>query len=110
MVLACLVTRVGMSLSRQVSPLQGGSRRGLIKIGIVGLCTRFSLVALVVPLWEVSVGSTPKPPPRVDHARLSGCRACVVFLDRSPDCNLGLDQSQTVISTLIEIEGYDSPA
>jgi hypothetical protein len=28
----------------------------------VGLCTRFSLVALVVPLWEVRVGSTPKPP------------------------------------------------
>ena len=49
MVLACLVTRVGMARdsSRSVS---------------VGLCTRFSLVTLVVPLGEVRVGSTPKAP------------------------------------------------
>jgi hypothetical protein len=47
MVLACLVTRVGMARDSSRS---------------VSVGTRFSLVTLVVPLGEVRVGSTPKAP------------------------------------------------
>ena len=79
----------------------------------MGLCTRFSLVALVVPLWEVRVGSTPKPPyvpPYVsftlaeadtENAASSWITVQTVIYDWI--------KVQTLISTLIEIEGYDSP-
>ena len=79
----------------------------------MGLCTRFSLVALVVPLWEVRVGSTPKPPyvpPSVsftlaeadtENAASSWITVQTVIYDWI--------KVQTLISTLIEIEGYDSP-
>jgi hypothetical protein len=55
--------------------------------------SRLSLVALVVPLWEVRVGSTPKPPYVSFTLDSADAEGCAEFLDHSPDCNLGSDLS-----------------
>ena len=111
MVLACLVTRVGMSFLSRLSQSAPGWVLGeeLIKIGIG------EFVHLDSPWlrWscrcgEVKVGSTPKPPYMAITLASADAEAAPGSWITVQTVILVWIKVQTAISTLIEIEVYDS--